>query len=107
MNDKVSRLTDYILRGIFGLVFMFSGFVKAVDPMGTAYKVEEYLNVFGFGFMLNDALTLPIIIAVFLCVMEFTIGVTMFLHIYKACSLGCLVVYAFLYNNDIDRRTDK
>lgn len=83
MNDKVSRLTDYILRGIFGLVFMFSGFVKAVDPMGTAYKVEEYLNVFGFGFILNDALTFPIIIAVFLCVMEFTIGVTMFLHIYK------------------------
>ena len=83
MNDKVSRLTDYILRGIFGLVFMFSGFVKAVDPMGTAYKVEEYLNVFGFGFMLNDALTIPIIIAVLLCVLEFALGVMMFLHIYN------------------------
>ncbi|MDO5760414.1 MAG: hypothetical protein Q4Q06_05260 [Bacteroidota bacterium] len=81
--DKFRNIADYILRGIFGLVFIFSGFVKAIDPMGTAYKVEEYLNVFGFSFLLNDALTFPIIIAIILCVLEFSLGVMMFFHIYN------------------------
>ncbi len=83
MNNKTKIICNHILRCLFGVVFMFSGFVKAVDPMGTAYKIEEYLNVFGFGFLLNDALTLPVILAVLLCLMEFTLGVMMFLHIYN------------------------
>ena len=33
---------------ILGLLFIFSGWLKGVDPMGTATKIEEYLIVFNF-----------------------------------------------------------
>lgn len=32
---------------LIGLLFLFSGFVKAVDPLGTAYRIEDYLGVYG------------------------------------------------------------
>ena len=36
-----------ICRVILALTFVFSGFVKAVDPWGTALKVDEYLSIYG------------------------------------------------------------
>lgn len=108
MKNKYRIITDYILRCIFGAVFMFSGFVKAVDPMGTAYKVEEYLNVFGFGFLVNDALTFPIIIAVALCVLEFSLGVMMFCHIYNKPVrwMGVIFMAFFTITTFIDALTN-
>lgn len=39
------------LRLLLALVFIFSGFVKLVDPWGTAIKLGEYFQVFGFGWL--------------------------------------------------------
>jgi uncharacterized membrane protein YphA (DoxX/SURF4 family) len=47
-----NRLAD-VCRVILGLTFIFSGFVKTVDPWGTALKITEYLNVYGFGTLNN------------------------------------------------------
>lgn len=46
-HTKFDILANICRIGI-ALVFIFSGFVKTIDPWGTAIKVTEYLNAFGF-----------------------------------------------------------
>lgn len=39
------KMAINIIRIFVGLLFIFSGLVKANDPLGTAYKMEEYFEV--------------------------------------------------------------
>ena len=47
---------------IIGLVFMFSGIVKAIDPSGTAYKFNDYFQAFDLGFLKPVSLILAVIL---------------------------------------------
>ena len=37
-----------IIRVLVGLLFIFSGLVKANDPHGLSYKMQEYFEIWGF-----------------------------------------------------------
>ena len=78
-HKRLIQCVTWILRALVGGVFIFSGFVKAIDPWGTLYKVEEYLSVMGIGLWHSI-----VIAGVFmLCAFEFTIGVFLALGCYR------------------------
>ena len=83
-NNKLLTAIAVAARTLLGLTFIFSGFVKAVDPQGTVYKIEDYLNAFG-GFFTNLMPAAPEA-AVLLILFEFVLGVLLFLGVWnKQC----------------------
>lgn len=79
-------------RFLLGGVFIFSGFVKAVDPLGTFYKFQDYLTAFGVSRWIP--FFLPFLGAVLLSAAEFCVGVFLFLGIRRkiASSLALLLM---------------
>ena len=68
------RFLRFISRIFIGIVFIYSGFVKGIDPLGSTYKFIDYFEAFGLGFL--DSFALPL--AIFLSTAEFVIGISMF-----------------------------
>ena len=92
---KSLHLTGSIARTLLALTFLFSGFVKAVDPLGTVYKIEDYLTAFG-GFF-TSLLPLATLAAVLLILTEWTLGVMMICNIRTGLtSWLSLVFYAVM-----------
>jgi uncharacterized membrane protein YphA (DoxX/SURF4 family) len=83
---KILRLVSRI---IIGLVFIFSGTVKAIDPLGSAYKFHDYFHAFNMGFLSVLSLTLAII----MCTAEFISGFAVLTGIrQKTGLLGVLIL---------------
>ncbi|MDA3780098.1 MAG: DoxX family protein, partial [Bacteroidales bacterium] len=77
---------------ILGLVFIFSGFVKGIDPLGTTYKFVDYFMAFGFDFM--ETLSLPL--AFLLNAAEFLIGISLLFSVkikYSAWAVFIFMVF--------------
>ncbi|MBQ9672695.1 MAG: triose-phosphate isomerase [Prevotella sp.] len=62
-----------ICRFLLGVVFILSGFVKAVDPRGTQYKIEDYLEAMGMGGLLSDLATISL--SILQSAVEFCLGI--------------------------------
>ncbi|MBW6490107.1 MAG: DoxX family protein [Lentimicrobium sp.] len=71
------RFYHFISRIVVGVVFIFSGFVKGIDPLGMAYRLEDYFYAWGTEWMLPAALTLSIILST----AEFVLGVVVLFNL--------------------------
>ena len=110
MKNKLQDITLIVVttvcRFLLALTFLFSGFVKAVDPMGMFHKLAAYFAHWDIA-VADDSLLLRIFV-VLLAVIEFTLGVYIFLGIRKKLTTICtllfmlgmtlLTVYIYLYN---------
>jgi uncharacterized membrane protein YphA (DoxX/SURF4 family) len=77
--EKWCRLLTVLMRLVVGGVFIFSGFVKGVDPWGTRYKITDYLTAMDLGGWTGAALLL----AVGLAALEFMLGVAIAVGAYR------------------------
>ncbi|SFW27877.1 triosephosphate isomerase [Prevotellaceae bacterium HUN156] len=73
-----------IARVILAVVLIFSGFVKAVDPLGTQYKLTDYLTAMHMQTLAPDFLTLGA--SVILSAVEFGLGICLLFAIRKKTS---------------------
>lgn len=67
---------------LLGAAFIFSGFVKAIDPLGFFYKLQDYLTAFGLIAWFPSYL--PLFLGIVLSAVEFCVGVFLFLGIRRA-----------------------
>lgn len=93
-NDKPMKVLVNFCRILLGLTFMFSGIVKAVDPMGTQIKLMDYLYAFGmFESILGSTL---LILACILAGFEILIGSYLTVGAFhKGASLLALLMMVF------------
>ncbi len=85
-------LTNLLCRLLLAVVFIFSGFVKAVDPKGTQYKLQDYLTAWGLPDLLPDWATLTA--ATTMAAAEFCLGIFMLFAIRRR--LTTRLVLAFM-----------
>ena len=81
-SSKFIKILVEISRIVVGVTFVFSGFVKAVDPLGFTYKIQDYLIKFN----LAELLSLALPAAIFFVVAEFALGALLLLGIYRRWS---------------------
>ena len=92
------KLLVHLSRIFVGAMFIFSGFVKLVDPIGSQYKFEEYFSegVLNLEFLIPYALPFSIL----LIIVEIMLGVSLLLG-YKSkittlSLLGITTIFLFL-----------
>lgn len=79
MKERLKTIAVHVARIILGVTFLFSGFVKAIDPLGSQYKFQDYAAALGLSDFVPDWLTLSA--AVFLSTLEIALGMFLLLSI--------------------------
>ena len=71
----MKKIAVNLSRLLIATVFIFSGFVKTNDPVGTQYKIEDYLQALHLGGILPPIAVLGL--SVGLAILEFSLGIFM------------------------------
>ena len=87
------KILRFISKLITGLVFTFSGFVKCIDPLGTSYKINDYLVDFGWTGLTDLALPLSIL----MCGLELLIGLMLLLNIKTNWAAVMALIFMVFY----------
>ena len=90
MKNRIRKILVFVSRFILAVTFMFSGIVKAIDPVGSSLKFSEYFTALNLNFLQDHTLTLSI----FLSSIEFTIGAALLWGTYR--KLASIFAFIFL-----------
>ncbi|MFI3304313.1 MAG: BT_3928 family protein [Rikenellaceae bacterium] len=98
-QSRALKNIAHICRTTMGLVFIVSGFVKAIDPWGTMIKVEEYLAIYGWEALIPWSIG----VSIWLCGAELMMGCMLtfkvrirFVSIFALLSMSIFTVVALL-----------
>ncbi|MFK8263442.1 BT_3928 family protein [Capnocytophaga canimorsus] len=88
----------HLIRLIVGVIFIISGLIKLNDPVGFAFKLEEYFSAQVLNLPFLEPLAL--VLAISVCIAEVLLGVMLLLGYAKKVTLwsllAMLVFFAFL-----------
>jgi len=79
-----------VARFLMSAIFIFSGFVKALDPKGTGYKFDAYMAKFGLTNFINEDVTLAL--SVLLASLEFLLGIYLLFGIRRRFTTAVLLI---------------
>ena len=104
------KALTHISRFLIGALFIYSGFVKLVDPMGSAFKFQEYFgeDVLNLEFLIPYALPF----AILLVVIELVLGVMLIvgylpkITVFSIFTLNCIFLFLTWYSYTYDKVTD-
>jgi len=81
-----------VCRLLVGALFIFSSFTKGVDPLGTKYKMLDYLSVYGMTW-LNDV---AMVLAMGMILAEFLVGICLMTNVFpRLAVLGATLLMVF------------
>ncbi|MBA4409015.1 MAG: DoxX family protein [Odoribacter sp.] len=83
----------HIARILLGLTFVFSGFVKGIDPWGSAYKFTDYFNAFQMPWLTNLAFALGILLAA----AEFFLGLAMVFNFFIRITIWLMLAFMVFF----------
>ncbi|RUA29931.1 MAG: hypothetical protein DSY76_02950 [Bacteroidetes bacterium] len=89
---RINKTVITILRLLVGALFIYSGFVKGVDPLGTQFRIEDYFYVYGTTWAIPFALGLSVLLNAF----EFSMGALLISKI-KAKWVNVLVLLMMVF----------
>ena len=93
MGQKILKLFVELLRIVVGAVFAFSGFVKAIDPVGSAYKIQDYFTAFG----LTELFPLALPGALFMVAAELSLGILLLLGIFRKITIAFIALFMIFF----------
>ncbi|MCI1684555.1 MAG: triose-phosphate isomerase [Prevotella sp.] len=94
MAERAKTIVTNLCRLILGIIFIFSGYVKAIDPLGTQYKIQDYLTALGLQGVFPDWSTLTA--SVLLSTVEFCLGFFILLAIRRRLCSRIILVFMSL-----------
>ncbi len=91
-SKKYGNAALTVCRLLVGALFIFSSFTKGVDPLGTKYKMLDYLAVYGMTW-LND---FALILAMLMILAEFIVGICLITKVFpRLAVLGATLLMMF------------
>ncbi|MDX1446570.1 MauE/DoxX family redox-associated membrane protein [Lishizhenia sp.] len=108
---KGLQLSSYVFRAISGGLFIVSGLIKANDPLGFAYKLEEYFEDGALAFRVKELFNAPefsleffidyaLPLSVIICILEIVLGVLLIiggkLKLASFLTLGMMFFFTLL-----------
>lgn len=104
------NILTHVVRLLVAVTFIFSGFVKLVDPLGSAYKFEEYFgaDVLNLEFLIPYALqfSVMLILAEIMLGVMLLVGYKVRLTVWSLFVITLLFLFLTWYSAYYDKVTD-
>ena len=94
LKNSIGWTIVNVCRFLLALTFIFSGTVKLIDPLGTAYKIEDYALAFGLASLLPSYSS--VFLSIGLALFEFGMGMYMFFGTRRLRTTRLLLLFLLL-----------